>query len=100
MEEIATYEPHPDNPQWTLFKQTGNFSLHVRTFGFGSKLESYFLGLYKGRYDEARKMDIIMIDSLLKDKGLPPMIRKDQDNKEKKLNNQEEKQISQTEFLT
>ncbi len=29
LEEIATFEPHPDNPEWTLFLQTGTFSISL-----------------------------------------------------------------------
>jgi len=66
LEDISTYSPHEENAEWCVFKQIGTCTLHLSIFGIESKLESYFIGLYSNRYDEARKLDLQMIDAILK----------------------------------
>jgi len=64
--DTSSYEPHPDNPNWTVFTQSGECDLIMSAFGFQSRVEKMFLGTYASRYEEARKLDLVMIERLLK----------------------------------
>jgi len=68
LEDVSIYQPNSENSEWTTFVQTGTATLLVSAFGFHSKIETYCLGLYASRYDEARKLDLVMIAKLKEEK--------------------------------
>jgi len=67
--DITEYTPHPDNPNWTVFVQTGTVDFLVHVFGVQKKIEEYMMGLYKSRYDESRVLDNKMIELYISEKG-------------------------------
>lgn len=52
----------------TILNQVGICTLHVSTLGFTSLLESYMMGLYVSRYNDCRKLDLVMIEHTKKKK--------------------------------
>jgi len=60
--DYSTYEPHPENPEWTIFKQLGKIEILISTLGFNKKIEAFLLETYSRRYDESRKLDEKMIE--------------------------------------
>jgi len=98
--DLTIYEPHPDNPDWCLFTQTGTAELKMSLFGFESKIEQYVLELYSNRYDEARKLDMIMIELYFKKKEEEKQ-KKEQENddhhEKKKKKKKKKKKTKKTE---
>eukprot|EP01112_Ceratiomyxa_fruticulosa_P008918 TRINITY_DN231_c0_g1_i1.p1 TRINITY_DN231_c0_g1~~TRINITY_DN231_c0_g1_i1.p1 ORF type:complete len:228 (+),score=52.33 TRINITY_DN231_c0_g1_i1:357-1040(+) len=69
MTDITDYSPHADNPNWTVFVQTGTVDFLVHVFGLQKKIEEFVMGLYKSRYDESRVLDNKMIELYISERG-------------------------------
>jgi len=110
LEDVSIYEPHPENDQWCLFSQSGTCTLHVIAFGFHSKIENYFIGLYANRYDEARKLDLLMIETVQKQlasgealfdiRNVYEIFKNCTTAEKETQNSQEEKKTNDTELTT
>ncbi|KAH3756848.1 SEC14 protein 1 [Pelomyxa schiedti] len=64
--EVATWEVHPENPNWTLFTVTGTLELEKFFWNFQSIIESLLLRTYNTQFALARKIDHEFIDQLTK----------------------------------
>eukprot|EP01132_Coremiostelium_polycephalum_P001376 gene1376-1739_t len=61
VEEVCTYQPHPENKEWTLFTQEAKVTATV--FGVARKMESFCLDRFMSNAGKGRK---IMEDAILK----------------------------------
>ncbi|KAN0023792.1 hypothetical protein ACTFIV_008179 [Dictyostelium citrinum] len=61
VDEVCTYEPHPDNEEWTLFTQEATVTSSI--FGVARKMEAFCLDRFVANAGKGRK---IMEDTIIK----------------------------------